>query len=85
MKPGERYEGTDRTGRTAQVFIRNCESGEPAYYCGPAKDNPALSLALGHVARDALEGALSADDDDTELCLEIWWMTPEEVAAIPAI
>lgn len=84
MEPGKRYEGTDRTGRTAQMFLRD-NSGEPAYYMGPATDREALVKAFGCTVAGVMDGMLDAGEDDEELSMEIWWMTAEEVAEIPDI
>lgn len=83
-EPGDRPESADKTGRTAQVFIRD-ESGEPANYCGPVEDREATRIAMGHVMSAMVDGAMMADEEDVEFAVEIWWMTPDEVAAIPEI
>jgi hypothetical protein len=73
------------TNTKKRIFARNPNSGEPAYYCGEAKDSHDLRSAIADIVLGELDNILCGGSDQETIEFEVKEMTDEEVDALPDI
>lgn len=66
-----------------QIFLRDVDSGEPAYYCGPADDFAEAMTGVYNIMEAIIQEGL--DSESIDFRIEIKEMTDQEVLDLPDI
>ena len=70
---------------TKRIFLRNLDSGEPAFYCGSVENMEEVIKSIGYILEAELSEEVLQQNEDIEYRIEIKPMTDEEVEALPDI
>jgi hypothetical protein len=71
---------TDSQVKRKCVFVRNPESGEPAYFCGTLGDLEDVKSGITNLTLAELDEIFYGHTDKVTLEFEIWEMTDDEIS-----
>jgi hypothetical protein len=67
------------------IFIRNRNTGEPAYYCGEVGKDDELRKAITNIVIGELDYMLCGESDHEIIEFHVREMTDEQVESLPEV